>query len=229
MYHFTVPGSCRSQHDISTPFGNLYAEAVPVPVKEMTLEMSLAPGPAGFWSVLPPPSRWGINWESCNWHRGKLHKKPSLHFGGFTGWRIIFHLTTSVGTAKGQREGSSLQDGTNGKAQDPTCHHFYTCTNRYGNLIMLGTSGFLRGEECSWTQLLSEASLTEQPLELPNQLCPVKPASCLTTDFIAFPMCLNDFPSNSCVKSIQWGMYQFNSYKQPFMCYNFQPSQSIQL
>lgn len=70
------------------------------------------------------------------------------HFGDFTRWMIMFHLTTSMGIAMGQREGFSLQDGTNGKAQDPTYHHFYTCTNRYTDLIMLGTSGFPSGEEC---------------------------------------------------------------------------------
>lgn len=53
-----------------------------------------------------------------------------------------------MGIPTGQREGPSLQDGINGKAQDPACHQFYTCTNRYKNLVMLGTSGFLSGEEC---------------------------------------------------------------------------------
>lgn len=41
-----VPGSCEPQHEVSTPFGSLSVEAVSTPVKEMTLVMSLAPGPA---------------------------------------------------------------------------------------------------------------------------------------------------------------------------------------
>lgn len=66
-YHFTVPGSCKTQHDISTPFGNLYAEGLPIPVKEMTLGMSLAPGPAAcqeLLSVLSPQPCWGTTQES---------------------------------------------------------------------------------------------------------------------------------------------------------------------
>lgn len=106
----------------------------------------------------------------------------------------------------GQREGSYLQDCTNGKAQDPTCHHFYTCTKRHKKLIMLGIPDFPSGEKCIHLFMNSATFwclIEKQPMQLPNQLCPVKPASCLTADFIAFPMCLNDFPSSSCVKSIQ--------------------------
>lgn len=31
---FAAPGSCKPQHEVSTPFGSLYVEAVSIPVKE---------------------------------------------------------------------------------------------------------------------------------------------------------------------------------------------------
>jgi len=80
MCNITVPGSCKPQHDISSPFGNLYAEALPIPVKEMTLGMSLAPGPAACQEQLQDCSislaLLGIAWQSFSWHRVKVYKGP---------------------------------------------------------------------------------------------------------------------------------------------------------
>lgn len=142
MYHFTVPGSCKPQHDISTPFGNLCAEALPIPVKEMTWEHPWPQDhlPAGNRSgnALSPWPCWGIAWESFSWHRVKVCKGP---FHWRYGVGLCFISTTSMGTVTGQSKESDLQDGLNRKAWEPSCHHFCTCTNRKfdhaGNIRLL--------------------------------------------------------------------------------------------
>lgn len=137
MYHFTVPGSCKPQHDISIPFGKLYAEAVPVPVKETTLGTSLAPHqlPArnSSWSVLCPQPCWGIAWDRFRWHRAKIWKGPFywLHgVGDCVSFELLVRAQSRV-RAKGPICKMVYQNSILfRKAWEPSCHHFYTGTNR---------------------------------------------------------------------------------------------------
>lgn len=125
MCYFAILGPCDPQHDIYTPLGNLYTEAVLITVKEMSLGTSLVPQPATCWE-------WFLEHFSLAWAlpRGVLAgtgwKLSKDHFADFTGWMVVFHLKW----AQPWVSANGLSCNKVWKTWEPSCHHFCTLTNR---------------------------------------------------------------------------------------------------